>query len=155
MPRHEEGICYRRSSQFSAWDHGKGIAILSGPTMAGKILIVEDNSDLSDLLALYLRGMGYETSQARSSRQGIRKALAERPDLIITDLHLPDMNALEATRLLKQNPDTSGIPIIILTATSFGEWKEQAVKAGIAGYLTKPTSPPELAKVVRTLLTEF
>src|SRR6516165_5947245 len=57
--------------------------------MAPKILIVEDNPDLSELLAFCLHDAGYETSRARYSAQGISKALAERPDLIITDLHLP------------------------------------------------------------------
>ena len=65
--------------------------------MAQKILIVEDNSDLSQLLAFYLNDAGYETSRAGNLAQGISKALAERPNLIITDLYLPDMNAVDAT----------------------------------------------------------
>jgi len=75
--------------------------------MAQKILIVEDNSDLSQLLAFYLSDAGYEISRAGNSAQGISKALAERPDLIITDLYLPDMNAVDATVILKQDPATS------------------------------------------------
>jgi DNA-binding response OmpR family regulator len=59
--------------------------------MTQKILIVEDNSDLSQLLAFYLSNAGYEISRAKNLKQGIRKALAERPDLIITDLYLPDI----------------------------------------------------------------
>jgi DNA-binding response OmpR family regulator len=120
--------------------------------MAQKILIVEDNSDLSQLLAFYLNNDGYETSRARNSAQAISKALAERPDLIITDLYLPDMNAVEATVLLKQDPATSGIPIVVLTAMTLGEWKTKALKAGVAKYLIKPIAPPELTEVVRTLI---
>jgi len=120
--------------------------------MAQKILIVEDNSDLSQLLAFYLSDAGYETSQAGNLAQGISKALAERPDLIITDLYLPDMNAVEATVILKQNPATSGIPIVVLTGMTFGEWKTKALKAGVAKYLIKPISPPELTEAVRTLI---
>ena len=74
--------------------------------------------------------------------QGISKALAERPDLIITDLYLPDMNAVDATVILKQDPATSGIPIVVLTAMAFGDWKTKALKAGVAKYLIKPVSPP-------------
>jgi CheY-like chemotaxis protein len=116
--------------------------------MAQKILIVEDHTALSDLLAVYLRTLGYRTSQAGSSAQGISKALAERPDLIITDLHLPDMTAVEATEILKQNPLTSDIPIVVLTAMTFGDWKSKALKAGVAGYLLKPISAPDLAEIV-------
>jgi CheY-like chemotaxis protein len=59
----------------------------------------------------------------RNLAEGIRKALAERPDLIITDLYLPDMTAVDATVILKQDPATSGIPIIVLTAMTVGEWQ--------------------------------
>jgi DNA-binding response OmpR family regulator len=120
--------------------------------MAQKILIVEDNSDLSQLLAFYLNDAGYETSRAGNLAQGISKALAERPNLIITDLYLPDMNAVDATIILKQDPATSGIPIVVLTAMAVGEWKTKALKAGAAKYLIKPVSPPELTEVVRTLI---
>src|SRR5262249_24911590 len=120
--------------------------------MTQKILIVEDNSDLSQLLALYLGNAGYEISRARNLTQGISKALAERPDLIITDLYLPDMTAVEATVLLKQDPATSGIPIIVLTAVIVGEWQTKALKEGVMKYLVKPVTPPELTDVVRTLL---
>ena len=120
--------------------------------MAQKILIVEDNSDLSELVAFYLSDAGYEISRAGNSAQGISKALAERPDLIMTDLYLPDMNAVDATVILKQDPATSGIPIVVLTAMTFGEWKTKALKAGVAKYLIKPISPPELTEVVRTLI---
>ena len=101
--------------------------------MAQKILIVEDNSDLSQLLAFCLSVAGYETSRAGNSAQGISKALAERPDLIMTDLYLPDMNAVDAT---------------------VGEWKTKALKAGVAKYLIKPISRPELTEVVRTLIQQ-
>jgi CheY-like chemotaxis protein len=120
--------------------------------MARKILIVEDNPDLSELLATYLNAVGYETSQAGNSAQGISKALIERPDLILTDLNLPDMTAIQATETLKQNPLTSAIPIVVLTATSLGEWKDKALKAGVAEYLIKPIPPPALAEVLRRVI---
>jgi len=120
--------------------------------MAQKILIVEDNFDLSQLLVFFLSDAGYEISRAGNLAEGISKALTERPNLIITDLHLPDMNAVDATLMLKQNPATSDIPIVVLTAMTFGEWKSKALRAGAAKYLIKPVSPPELTEVVRTLI---
>src|SRR5438034_5246193 len=96
--------------------------------MARKILIVEDNTDLSEFLTVFLRRVGYETSQAGNSAQGISKALSERPDLIITDLHLPDMTPVEATAILKKDPATSGIPIVFLMEMTNGEEKQRAHK---------------------------
>src|SRR5262245_33069485 len=119
--------------------------------MIQKILIVEDNFDLSKLLAFCLNDAGYETSQAGNLAQGISKALAEHPDLIITDLCLPDMTAVDATVILKRDPATSGIPIVVLTAMTFGEWKAKALKAGVAKYLIKPISQTELTETIRTL----
>src|SRR5438128_11497044 len=119
--------------------------------MAQKILLVEDNSALSEFLSFYLHSLGYETSQATTSAQGISKALAEVPDLIITDLNLPDMTGVDAAAILKQDPTTSGIPILVLTAATVGEWKNKALNAGVTEYLIKPVSPLELGKLVQTL----
>jgi two-component system, chemotaxis family, chemotaxis protein CheY len=117
--------------------------------MAAKILIVEDNSRLAESMAVYLNEAGYETSWARNSAQGISKALSEGPDLILTDLNLPDMIATEAITILKNEPTTSGIPVVVLTAESGRQWKTKALKAGAAAYLLKPISPGSLLKVVR------
>ena len=120
--------------------------------MKQKILIIEDNSDLSQFLASYLSDAGYEMSRAGSLALGISKALAERPNLIIIDLYLPDMNVVDATLILKQELATAAIPIVVLTSMTVGDWKTKALKAGVAKYLIKPVSPPELTEVVRTLL---
>jgi len=120
--------------------------------MAQKILIVEDSSDFSQLLTFYLSNAGYEISRARNSAEGLNKALAERPNLIITDLYLPDMTAVEATVMLKQDPATSDIPIVVLTAVTVEEWKTKALKAGVAKYLIKPISRSELTEAVYILL---
>jgi len=117
--------------------------------MAGKILIVEDNSRFAEILAILLNEAGYETSLAKNSGQGIDKALNERPDLILTDLNLPDMIAVEAITILKKIPITSRIPIVVLTAETTRQWKTRALKAGAAGYILKPVSPRDLLQVVR------
>jgi DNA-binding response OmpR family regulator len=117
--------------------------------MAGKILIVEDNSRFAEILAVLLNEAGYETSLAKNSGRGISKALTERPDLILTDLNLPDMTAIEAITILKKIPFTSAIPIVVLTAETARQLKTKAVKAGAAEYLLKPMSPRELLNIVR------
>jgi two-component system, chemotaxis family, chemotaxis protein CheY len=123
--------------------------------MAAKILIVEDNSRLAETMALCLNEAGYETSLAGTSAQGISKALTGRPDLILTDLNLPDMNAIRAITILKNNSLTSGIPIVVITAENGRQWKGKALKAGAAEYLLKPISPSNLLQVVRKLCRPF
>jgi DNA-binding response OmpR family regulator len=90
----------------------------------------KNNYSRGQLLAFYLSDAGYETSRAGNLAQGRSKALAERAVLIIADLYLPDMNAVDATVILKQDPATSGIPIV-LTAMLFGESKTKALKAQV------------------------
>jgi two-component system, chemotaxis family, chemotaxis protein CheY len=107
--------------------------------MAGKILIVEDNTRFAEILAVFLNEAGYETSLAINSGRGIKKALTERPDLILTDLNLPDMTAIEAITILKKIPSTSGIPIVVLTAETSRQLKTKALKAGAAEYLLSPS----------------
>jgi DNA-binding response OmpR family regulator len=119
--------------------------------MGGKILIVEDNSRFAEVLAVFLDEAGYETSLAITSGQGIGKALTDRPDLILTDLNLPDMTAVEAITILKKIPFTSGIPIIVLTAETARHLKTKALKAGATEYLLKPISPRDLLNVIRRL----
>jgi DNA-binding response OmpR family regulator len=119
--------------------------------MAGKILVVEDDSRFAEVLAVFLDDAGYETSLAATSGQGIAKALTERPDLILTDLNLPDMTAVEAITILKKIPFTSGIPIIVLTAETARHLKTKALKAGATEYLLKPISPRDLLNVIRRL----
>jgi DNA-binding response OmpR family regulator len=127
--------------------------------MVGKILIIEDDVELSDILARLLNNSGYDTSRAETSMQGISKALAERPDLILTDLHLPDMVAVEAILALKNDANTSDIPVIVLTAEQGKEWKHKALQAGAVEYLVKPISLPDLLQLVtrfcRPLLSEL
>ena len=117
--------------------------------MAGKILIVEDNPRLAESLAILLNEAGYETSWAKDSGQGIGKALTERPDLILTDLNLPDMIAVEAITILKKIPITSGIPIVVLTAETARQLKTKALKAGAAEYILKPVALRDLLRLVR------
>jgi CheY-like chemotaxis protein len=88
---------------------------------------------------------------AKNAGQGIGKALTEHPDLILTDLNLPDMTAIEVITILKKIPFTSGIPIVVLTAETARQLKTKALKAGAAEYLLKPISPRDLLNVIRRL----
>lgn len=109
--------------------------------MPVKILIVEDDSDCRDVLSLHLQLAGYEVTGASDAEAGFEKALAEGPDLIIMDLALPGVNGIEATRRLKQDPKTAPIPVIAYTVWDEKPLREEAERAGVAVFLTKPTPP--------------
>ena len=119
--------------------------------MTYRVLIVDDEAHWRAVVALYLDRLGYEILQAEDLRQAINQAIAERPDLILTDLWLPDMNAVEAAVILKQDPFASKIPVVVLTGVQDRGWKEKALQAGVIKYLTKPISLSELGAVVKSL----
>ena len=115
--------------------------------IAGRILIVEDYSDFRVILGSILRPVGYEVFEAASGQEGIEKALAEVPDLIIMDLGLPGMNGIEATIRLKQNPKTARIPIIAYTVWG-EEFRYKATEAGMEEFVGKSTPPPVLRNII-------
>ena len=120
--------------------------------MPEKILVVDDDIDSLKLIGLMLQRHGYEVSAANAGHQAIVKATAEKPDLIILDVMMPDMNGYEVCRRLRANTDTQTIPIIMFTAKTLIDDKVAGFEAGADDYLTKPTHPAELASRVRAML---
>jgi CheY-like chemotaxis protein/MinD-like ATPase involved in chromosome partitioning or flagellar assembly len=123
-----------------------------GDIMAEKILVVDDDLDSLKLIGLMLQRNGYEVIAANAGNQAIAKAAGERPDLIILDVMMPDMNGYEVCRRLRKNADTKGIPIIMFTAKTLIDDKVAGFEAGADDYLTKPTHPAELASRVKAIL---
>ncbi len=117
-----------------------------------KILVVEDHPDSREILVTQLRSMGYRVAEAATGEEGIEKAQVYLPDLIIMDLGLPGIKGIEATRRLKQNAATAHIPVIALTAWSERDFREEAEKAGIAEFLTKPTPRDRLQVTIERFL---
>ena len=113
-----------------------------------KILIVEDNKDSLEILGLRVTAIGYQVIKARNSKEAITSAEAERPDLIFMDLDLPDVDGIKTTATLKQNPKTSRIPVVALTAWMTELWREKASKVGIVSYMVKPVSPQTLKQTI-------
>ena len=103
-----------------------------------KILLVEDNEMNRDMLSRRLERRGYTVMIAVDGRQGIEMAQTEAPDLILMDMSLPEIDGWEATRRLKAAPETSGIPIIGLTAHAMASDREKVMAAGANDYDTKP-----------------
>jgi two-component system, cell cycle response regulator DivK len=113
-----------------------------------KILIVEDNKDSSEILGLFITKIGHHSIKARNSQEAIALAEAELPDLVFMDMELPDVDGVRTTAILRQNPKTSHIPVVALTAWIAELWREKASKVGITTYLLKPVSPQTLKQTI-------
>ena len=113
-----------------------------------KILIVEDNKDSLEILTLFIGRIGCQAVRAKNSKEAIALAEIEQPDLIFMDMELPDADGIKTAKILKQDPRTSKIPIVALTAWISDLWREKASRAGIVDYLIKPVAPQTLKETI-------
>ena len=120
--------------------------------MTTRILIVEDNEMNRDMLSRRLERNGYEVVIAVDGEDGIMKARARTPDLILMDMSLPKLDGWEATRLLKADAVMRSIPVIALTAHAMSSDREKALDAGCDDYDTKPIDLPRLLGKIQALL---
>jgi len=123
--------------------------IIKGETT---ILVVEDNDDMRDYISKSL-AQDYQIVVAVNGREGFDKAMEVSPDLIITDVMMPEMNGYEMTKRIKNNPQTSHIPVIILTAKASEESKIEGLEAAADDYLVKPFNRAELLLRIRNTIT--
>jgi CheY-like chemotaxis protein len=117
-----------------------------------KILLVEDNEMNLDMLSSRLARNGYEVIMAADGQSGVEMASAERPDIILMDMSLPVIDGWEATRRVKADDTTKGIPVIALTAHAMVGDRDKALAAGCDDYDTKPIELPRLLEKIKTLL---
>jgi CheY-like chemotaxis protein len=117
-----------------------------------KILLVEDNEMNRDMLSRRLERRGYEVIVAVDGKEGVARARAEAPDLIVMDMSLPVLDGWEATRQLKAAPETKSIPIVALTAHAMAGDREKALEAGCDDFDTKPIDLPRLLGKLEGLL---
>jgi CheY-like chemotaxis protein len=118
------------------------------------ILIVEDNEASRDALARRLERRNYSVLTAADGQQGVAVAQLEKPDLILMDLGMPGMDGWDATAVLKMSVDTSGIPIIVLSAHAMPNDRHQALAAGGDDFDTKPVRFHQLLEKIEALLTK-
>jgi CheY-like chemotaxis protein len=117
-----------------------------------KILLVEDNEMNRDMLGRRLQRQGYVVCFAVDGPSGVSMARDENPDLILMDVALGDMDGWEATRRIKSNPWTNGIPIIALTAHALASDRAMSVEVGCAEFDTKPVDLPRLLGKINACL---
>ena len=116
------------------------------------ILLVEDNEMNRDMLSRRLERAGYRVIVAVDGPRGIAAARAEAPDLVLMDMSLPEIDGWEATRHLKQDPATRGIPVIALTAHAMVSDRDRAMEAGCDDYDTKPVDFARLLRKMSSIL---
>ena len=117
-----------------------------------RILLVEDNEINRDMLSRRLIRRGYTVMIAEDGQKAVEMAASEAPDLILMDMSLPIIDGWEATRRIKAEPATSGVPIIALTAHAMQGDREKALEAGCDDYDTKPIELPRLLKKIESLV---
>ena len=120
--------------------------------MTNRVLIVEDNELNMKLFQDVLEASGFETLQARNGVDALTFAKAERPDLIVMDIQLPQMSGLEVTSRIKSDPDLKRIPIIAVTAFAMKGDEERIRAQGCEAYLSKPISIDRFLETVRRFL---
>ena len=113
------------------------------------VLVVEDESSIASFVALYLKNAGYRIQAAGTGREALERVASEKPDLIVLDLMLPDIDGLEVCRRVRQSSD---VPILMLTARDEDVDKIIGLEVGADDYLTKPFNPRELVARVKSIL---
>lgn len=117
-----------------------------------KILMIEDDELNRDMQSRRLAYNGYEVVMAEDGERGVVMARTESPDIILMDVGLPGIDGYETTRLIKSQPETQSIPIIVLTAWAMADEREKALAAGCDDYDTKPVDFPRLISKIEALL---
>ncbi len=117
-----------------------------------KVLYIEDNSDNRILVKRVLEIEGYEMIEAETGKEGLAKAIETLPDIIITDINLPDIDGYEVTDNLKKSKETAHIPVIAMTANVMKKDREHVFLAGCDGYISKPIDIDELPGQIENFL---
>lgn len=118
-----------------------------------KVLVVDDLSDNLMLMSLSLQHMGYDAITATNGVEAVEVALQARPDLILMDIAMPELDGLGATRRIREHVELANTPIIAVTAFNTGDFRGAAYDAGFDGYITKPIDFERLSKLISNLLS--
>lgn len=118
-----------------------------------RVLVVDDSVPIATIIEVALKKEGYDVSLAHDGLQGVKLALTEKPDLIICDSVMPRMDGYAMRRALLANPETAGIPMILLTSKASGEDEQRALEAGFLDFIPKPVQPIRIISRVKHAFT--
>lgn len=117
-----------------------------------KVLVVDDNPFIGELVERALEGYDFEVVKASGGREGIQMARDQNVDIILLDIMMPDLDGFTVSGFLKEIPETRNIPILFLTARATDSGRKIALKAGAVDYIVKPFSPKELVKRLQMVI---
>jgi two-component system chemotaxis response regulator CheY len=120
--------------------------------MSRTILAVDDSISIRQMVALVLKGGGFDVVSAEDGNDGLAKARATRADMVITDLNMPGMNGIALIREIRKLPSYTGVPIIFLSTESDAALKAEAKAAGATGWIVKPFQGEQLLAAVHKVL---
>jgi CheY-like chemotaxis protein len=118
------------------------------------VLVVDDERFMHIFMQTHLTRAGYRVLSARNGREGLEKAAAEKPDLIVMDIMMEELDGLSALRELKKAEATRGIPVIMITTSAQTLTRQESESSGAAMFLTKPFSPTQMLMEIKRLLGE-
>lgn len=118
---------------------------------AGKVLVVDDSPTDLHLITGYLTNNGFTPVTASSAEEALKKAQAEKPDLVLMDVVMPGMSGYEATRALSKNPDTANIPVLIISSKGQDTDKIWGMRQGAKDYLVKPVDEKTLIAKIKSM----
>lgn len=117
-----------------------------------KILIVEDEPNVRNFVKVYLEFEGYEVVEAKNGREGLERVKADGPDLVVTDIMMPEMDGVTFYKTLRQDEKTKSLPVIVLTVKDEFEDIKYAYLIGVDEYITKPFDPQQLVRKIKEIL---
>ncbi|MDH3325433.1 MAG: response regulator [Gammaproteobacteria bacterium] len=120
--------------------------------MAKTILIVDDSASLRQVIAIALKGAGYEVIEGCDGQDGLDKLSGQKVNLIISDVNMPNMDGLTMVTKIKENPSYKFTPIIMLTTESGADMKERGKAAGVKAWMVKPFKPDQMLDAVSQLI---
>jgi CheY-like chemotaxis protein len=119
-----------------------------------RVLVIEDNVDNMELITFILEKNGYSTIKAENGKIGIELALEEKPDFIMLDIQLPDMNGLDVLQAIRGSDINGEVPVIAITSYAMSGDREKMLAAGCDGYIEKPIDPVTIINQIREIIGE-
>ena len=141
-------LVHPRSGRYSSRQANYGLE-----TVVMKVLVIDDEPDVLMLCRVNLAMAGHEVVEASNGEDGLRLALAVRPDVVVLDLMLPKLDGISVLQALTADEETRHVPVILLTAKTQREDRRAAWRAGCTAYLTKPFSPVDLVMIAERATT--
>jgi len=125
---------------------------MSIESVGRKILVIDDEPGIIDIVETNLLGEGFEVVSARDGKEGLEKIKSERPELVVLDVMMPEMDGWQVLKEVEKDPETAGIPVIMLTAKAADEDYIHGLEEGAVEYITKPFFPQELINRIKITL---